>query len=68
MFGSTPGDENVLILAGGLPSVEVHWEMVANPEPQAVIEWLFVLANKDHLFHAALSLYAGNWRSEATVS
>ncbi|KAG1844709.1 hypothetical protein F4604DRAFT_1960380 [Suillus subluteus] len=60
VFGSTLEDENALILVGGWASVEVHWEMVANPEPQGAIEWLFVLANKDHLFHAALSSYVGN--------
>ncbi|KAG1810379.1 uncharacterized protein HD556DRAFT_1302691 [Suillus plorans] len=59
IFGPTLEDENAIILVGGWSSVEAHWEMVANPEPKAAVERLFVLANKDHLFHTALSSYAG---------
>ncbi|KAG2064821.1 hypothetical protein BDR04DRAFT_1162142 [Suillus decipiens] len=60
VFGSTLEDENMIILVGGWPSVEAHWEMVAKPEPKAAIERLFALANKDHLFHVALSPFSGN--------
>jgi hypothetical protein len=34
--------------------------MVADPEPKAAIERLFVLVNKEHLFHTALRSYEGN--------
>ncbi|KAG1807965.1 uncharacterized protein BJ212DRAFT_1534362 [Suillus subaureus] len=59
VFGPTVENENEIILVGGWASVEAHWETVANPEPKAVIERLFVLATKDHLFHAALKPYTG---------
>ncbi|KAG1733519.1 hypothetical protein EDB19DRAFT_1830903 [Suillus lakei] len=59
VFGPTLEDGNVIILVGGWSSVEAHWETVANPEPKAAIDRLFVLANKDHLFHVALRSYAG---------
>ncbi|KAG1744611.1 uncharacterized protein EDB91DRAFT_1050713 [Suillus paluster] len=57
VFGPTLEDKNVIILVGGWQSVEAHWNMVANPEPKAALERLYALANKDHLFHTALSRY-----------
>ncbi|KAG1761831.1 hypothetical protein EDD22DRAFT_847446 [Suillus occidentalis] len=60
VFGPTLEDENTIIVVGGWESVEAHWKTVANPEPKAAIERLFVLVNKDHLFHSALRSYAGN--------
>lgn len=60
VFGSTLEDENTIVLVGGWQSVEAHWEMVAKPEPKAAVERLFALANKDHLFHVALSSFSGN--------
>lgn len=60
VFGPALEDENTIIVVGGWESVEAHWKTVANPEPKAAIERLFVLANKDHLFHTALHSYAGN--------
>jgi hypothetical protein len=60
VFGPTLEDGNTIILVGGWPSVEAHWKTVADPEPKAAIERLFVLANKDHLFHTALHSYEGN--------
>ncbi|KAG2145710.1 hypothetical protein BD769DRAFT_1660825 [Suillus cothurnatus] len=66
VFGPTLEDENVIILVGGWQSVEAHWETVANPEPKAAIERLFVLVTKDHLFHAALRPYEGEYRLAGT--
>ncbi|KAG2344192.1 hypothetical protein BDR05DRAFT_932236 [Suillus weaverae] len=60
VFGPTLEDKNAIVLVGGWSSVEAYWEMVADPEPKAAMERLFVLANKEHLSHAALRSYAGN--------
>jgi len=59
VFGPTLEDENVIVLVGGWQSVQDHWDTVAKPEPKALIERLFTLANNDHLFHTALTPYEG---------
>ncbi|KAG1733522.1 hypothetical protein EDB19DRAFT_1911508 [Suillus lakei] len=57
VFGPTLEDENVIFLVGGWRSVEAHWQTVANPESKAALERLYTIANKDHLFHSALTPY-----------
>ncbi|OJA12620.1 hypothetical protein AZE42_12257 [Rhizopogon vesiculosus] len=59
VFGPTLENENVFIIVAGWDSVEAHWEMVAKPEPKALVERLFALANKDHLAHTSLTPYEG---------
>ncbi|KAG1869457.1 hypothetical protein DFJ58DRAFT_697770 [Suillus subalutaceus] len=59
VFGPSLEDKNVIIVVGGWKSVEAHWQMVAKPEPKAALERLYALANKDHLFHSALTSFTG---------
>jgi hypothetical protein len=59
VFGPALEDANLIIVVGGWRSVEAHWQMVAKPEPKAALERLYTLANKDHLFHSALTPFTG---------
>ncbi|KAG2125504.1 hypothetical protein DEU56DRAFT_824896 [Suillus clintonianus] len=59
VFGPALEDENEVVVVCGWPSVEAHWETVANPEPKAALERLYTIADKIHHFHTSLTPYSG---------
>ncbi|KAH7928003.1 hypothetical protein BV22DRAFT_234606 [Leucogyrophana mollusca] len=60
VFGETAEDKNKIILIGGWPTVEAHWETVAKPEIKAALDLLYSLANKDLIVHTKLIPYGNN--------
>ncbi|KAG1718960.1 hypothetical protein EDB19DRAFT_774433 [Suillus lakei] len=67
-FGPTLEDDNKIVVVHGWPSVEAHWEAVADPELKAEFQRITALANRDHLFHTTLTPYSGKQQPAVEVT